>query len=210
MISRLKLLGSTALLVGVLLLACVLGPPVSMLVSGPVLPQSSYASVEAAARAASSCGVLQAPGDIEIVSERKGLRGTVVVYKGVCAYPWGRKDHTYGYVTVDGEGTHSGAWSMIQVLPGELAQVSAGNTCVTAADGSEACGDGDALVRVLSPDVRAVEVVYGDGRLDRTEPVAGLSASYGLSDVREVRLLDVTGRVLRSYPMYIPQTTPAP
>lgn len=178
------------LLVGTVLLAS--GLVVASLMSAP---RMNYTSIEEAVRASSSkCGPLQFSRDVGVVVERRSLRARVVVYKGMCVSWWGGKDLMYGYVTVEGGGVRPGAWSRAQDLaPEQLAEMSYGGAC------EEDLCEGDALVRVLSPDVEVVEVVYADGRVDRAEPTEGLFASVGMDHAREVRLIDATGRVIRRF-----------
>ena len=165
----------------------------------PLLPmpgQGHGGLVEVARGDSSECGSLRFAREIEIVSERQSLRGKVAVYRGQCAYLWGRGHLVYGSVIIDGAGIHPGAWVKAdEGPPGDLAEVSVGSAC-----DSTRC-NADALVRLLSPDIALVEVVYSNGRVDRAGPEGGFFASIGAGQVLEVRLLDATGAVLRRYPM---------
>ncbi len=145
----------------------------------------------------SYCGPLQLHLDPEIVSKRPSLDGSVVVYKGACVWLWGQRDLVYGWVRVDEDGIHRGAWSRAQQLPaGELAEYGGSSACT-----GPVCFHGSTMVRVLSPEVAVVEAVYGDGRVDRAEPVGGFFASVGTSEMRELRFLGADGKLLRSVPM---------
>ncbi len=166
-------------------------------------PEARDPILRAARASLADCGPFQFTRDLEIVSRRESLRGTVVVYKGFCTSPLGGRQLIYGFVTVDEDGAHPGGWARAQdPEPDELAEVGASSGCATLEDGRTEC-DASAWGRVLSPDVHSIEVAYGNGQVDRFEPAGEFFASVasGTEEVREVRLLDADGEVLRRYPM---------